>query len=270
MRRVSIELDDHVWLLPERIDHQPADGRVDLWERESLRLAEGKEALLEHAPRERELRPVTNERRAQGGAAGHAASRLALDGVEGDEAAVLGLGERAPEGVKGRLGRHVEQRLGDRCHGQPGVPRPLDVAPTMDHNAWRRLATTTSAQVDPHGLVLPDSPPPGGGGVAEHPTRAGVEEGGCEPPFRGHRSMTHGVDARVEAVQPALLQPSGNRHSAHSDALELAADNDPPLALGQRGHRKFVPWRTTGVRNSPNLAHPGQDSGRLATAGASP
>jgi hypothetical protein len=101
VRGVPVELDDDARVLPQSVDHVPADHDVHRRNRDGVRFAQRDEPPLKLAARAGELGLVMLERATKLGAARVAAAEHRADLVDRRQPAELGFCERAPEMPKG-------------------------------------------------------------------------------------------------------------------------------------------------------------------------
>lgn len=69
--------------------------------------------------------------------------------------------------------------------------------------------------------------------MAQRGAGAGIEESRRQSTVDVERSVSDGVDARVNPVQSSLRRPSRDARTADSQRLELAPADDAKLPLGK-------------------------------------
>lgn len=172
---------------------------------------------------------MASERLAQRLAARVAAAQDVIDGVELEPAMEIGLRQRTPQPTRWRARGKVQQRSGDRGHGQPSMPDPIESPRVVELDAPGRVAAMGHADVDRRRFLFHQPPPPRRGGVAERRSGTGEEECRCESALDGYRTMTDCVYAAMEPVQATLCDPSGDHGAADAAGVQLTEVDHSPL-----------------------------------------
>ena len=83
--------------------------------------------------------------------------------------------------------------------------------------------------VDRAGDGLEELPEHRGGGVAEDGAGATGEDGGHEAAVEAETSVTHGVNAVVDAMEPTMLDPPRDRALVETNGVKLRNGDNPML-----------------------------------------